>query len=110
MKPIDEHVDERGALLVGAHDAVGPRHRARGPAVLGGGVPPRKATRASAMRSPVLPSQPSGTRPVFARPARIASTAAEIRATSSPTIVLVPSVTVIGRSVPSRIVRHGMPR
>ena len=38
-----------------------------------------------------------------------ASAAAKIRAGSRPTIVFVPSSTVIGRSVHSRRVRHGTP-
>src|SRR5262245_59004272 len=68
---------------------------ARGPAVFGGGQPPRKPSIASAIRSPVLPSQPSGIAPRLPRPARISSTSRAIRAGSRPVMVLVPAVTVM---------------
>src|ERR1041385_5243558 len=69
------------------------------------------STSVSRMRSEVWPSQSGGeARAFFAEPFRVALAAATIFAVSVPTTMFVPISTVIGRSVFSRSVRHGMPR
>ena len=57
-----------------------------------------------------LLSQSGGTCPCFPSPARIRAASPRRRFTSCPTRTFVPRVTVIGRSVFSRTVRHGTPR
>ena len=59
---------------------------------------------------PVQAVASTGTRPALYFPSNIASASDTIRCGSQPTIVLVPRVTVTGRSVFSRSVRQGTPR
>ncbi len=71
------------------------------------GPPPSTIT--WAIRSPAWPSQRAGRR-AGAGSKSACRAASRIRARSLPTTWFVPSLTVIGRSVVSRRVRHGIPR
>src|SRR5215469_3320261 len=64
----------------------------------------------SAMRSPARPSHNGGTVPFLGRPAIIFDNSEPSLSLSCPTTILVPKVTVTGRSVLSRTVRHGTPK
>ena len=61
------------------------------------------------IRSAALPSQSSGTRPLFEFPFLNSSNAERIPAAVSPTKVFVPSSMVTGLSVFSLIVKQGIP-
>ncbi len=59
------------------------------------------------MRSAALPSQSSGSSPAGHRPVATSRQALKMASGSTPTMRLVPRVTVMGRSVVSRRVRQG---
>src|SRR6266849_5355983 len=65
------------------------------------------AVKISAMRSLAFPSQKGGTPPFFTPPRKILHASFRNRFESCPTRIFVPIVTVTGRSVLSRTVRHG---
>jgi hypothetical protein len=66
----------------------------------------RKLSTSLTIRSPARPSQSVGARPVLYRPFKTSLTRRSSSAVFLPTRVLVPSLTVIGRSVFSRRVRQ----